>query len=203
MLIRVTTRSQHVVRRLLVGMVIAALPLSMAACTASASASLDSSAQARELALGTLRLEGTSQAVDSQSAAQLLPLWQLMDELSTNSAAAPQEISAVVGQIRATMTTEQIGAIDDMQLSAADLAGSTSAASSSASSSGDTARVPMEAVVGGGAPPGVGGGIPGDGGMPPGASGQNSGSTIGSETSPAPAGVYRQVISLLQSKLQS
>jgi len=184
-------------------MVIAALPLSMAACTASASASLDSSAQARELALGTLRLEGTSQAVDSQSAAQLLPLWQLMDELSTNSAAAPQEISAVVGQIRATMTTEQIGAIDDMQLSAADLAGSTSAASSSASSSGDTARVPMEAVVGGGAPPGVGGGIPGDGGMPPGASGQNSGSTIGSETSPAPAGVYRQVISLLQSKLQS
>jgi hypothetical protein len=203
MLTKVTTRVQHFGRRLLVGMAIAALALSMAACTASSSASLDSSAQARRLALGTLRLEGTPQAVDSQLAAQLLPLWQLMEELSANSAAAPQEISAVVDKIRSTMTTAQVGAIDDMTLSASDTAdptpgGDTSTASGSAGGGG----MPMEAVVGGGGPPEGGGGIPGGGGMPPGRQAGSSGSSSANATTTASSGVYEQVISLLRSKLQ-
>jgi hypothetical protein len=204
MLNNIATRAQHFAQRLFLGAAIDALLLSMAACTASPSVSPGSSAatsQARRLALGTLRLEGTPQAVDTQSAAQLLPLWQLMDELSTNSAAAPQEIAAVVDQIQAAMTAEQIGAIDDMALPAGSL--TAPVASSSASASTDTGGAPVEAVVGGGMPPGGGGGIPGGGGgMPSGPPSQGSGSSSGSATTKAVSGVFEQVISLLQSKLQ-
>jgi hypothetical protein len=206
MLNNIATRARHLARRLFVGAAIAALLLSMAACTASSSASPGSSSatsQARRLALGTLRLEGTPQAVDSQSAAQLLPLWQLMAELSTSSAAAPQEIAAVVDQIQATMTAEQIGAIDDMALSAGDLTGPAAAASSSTSASGDAAGAPVDAVIGGGVPPAGGGGIPGgQGGVPPGPPGQGSGSSSGSTTTTAASSIFEQVVSLLQSKVQ-
>ena len=203
MLMNVTPRGRHILRLILMGTAVAALSVSTAACGVSSSGSLDSSAQARQLALGTLRLEGTPQAVDSQTAAQLLPLWRLMDELSTSSATAPQEVSAVVDQIRATMTTEQLGAIDDMTLSTGDLAEpAAGTASSGTSAFGDAARVPMEAVVGGGGPPDGGGGIPGGGDMPPGPQGQNSASTTSATTTAARSGVFQQVISLLQSKLQ-
>ena len=69
-----------------------------------------------ELALGTLRLEGTSQAVDQETAAQLLPYWQLMQELSTNPATASQETAAVVENIRAVMASEQIQAIRQYEI---------------------------------------------------------------------------------------
>jgi hypothetical protein len=206
MLMNISARVRRAAGLLLVGLATPALLLSLAACTASSSASLDASTatiQARELAMGTLRLEGTPQAIDSQSAAQLLPLWQLMDELSTNSATAPQEISAVVDQIRATMTTEQVGAIDDMKLNAGDLANpAVDTASSTTSGSGDAAQVPVEVVVGSGMPPDGGGGIPGGGGVPPGPASQNSASRADTTSSAASGGVFQQVISLLQSKLK-
>lgn len=46
-------------------------------------------APALELAAKTLRLEEIDQPIDAEMAAQLLPLWQLMDELSTNGSTAP------------------------------------------------------------------------------------------------------------------
>jgi hypothetical protein len=206
MLMNLIARVRHIAGLPVLGLATAAMLLSSSACTASTSASLDSTsatAQARRLAMGTLRLEGTPQAVDSQSAAELLPLWQLMDELSTNSASAPQEISAVVDRIRATMTTEQVGAIDEMTLSVGEVADpSAGMAASSTSGSEDAARIPVEAVVGGGMPPDAGGGIPGGPGMPSGPQGQNSGSPTGGATTSASSGVFQQVISLLQSKLQ-
>lgn len=69
-----------------------------------------------ELAVGTLRLEETSQAVDKKMAAQLLPYWQLIDELNASESTAPQEITAVVENIRAIMTTGQVQAIQNMKL---------------------------------------------------------------------------------------
>ena len=199
MSMNLTTEGRHCARLL---MALIALPLSMAACTASTSASVKSSAataQAWKLALGTLRLEATLQAVDSNSAEQLLPLWQLMGELSTNSAAAPQELFAVVDEIQTTMTAEQVDAIDEMALSAHDFedpAASADASSASASSGGG---MPIKAVVGGGAPPDGGGSMPGGGDMP---QGQNSGSATRGATTAAASGIYQQVISLLQRKLQ-
>jgi hypothetical protein len=207
MLMDVTIRARQSAGRLFLGATITALLLSMSACTASSSASAGSRAakfQARRLALGTLRLEGTPEAVDPQSAAQLLPLWQLMDELNTNSAAAPQEILAVIQQIRATMTAAQVSAIDELTLSASESADSVSsveASSTSASPGGN--RMPMEVVVGGGMPPDGAGGIPGGEGMPPRPQGQNAGPATSGTTTTAPSGVFQQVISLLQSKLQA
>jgi hypothetical protein len=122
-----------------------------------------------ELALGTLRLEGTSQAIDQKSAAQLLPYWQLMEELNANSAAAPQEKTAVVENIRGLMAAEQIKAIEDMQLTQTDVAAA-SQATGSASEAGNTntnASILQQVSAGGG----PGGGPPGGGAMPMDASG--------------------------------
>ena len=66
-----------------------------------------------KLALGTLKLEGTPLAVDKATAAKLLPLWQLLLQLNTSSAAAPQEVTAVIDEIQATMTPAQSQAIDE------------------------------------------------------------------------------------------
>jgi hypothetical protein len=73
-----------------------------------------------KLAIGTLNLESTPQAVDAATAAKLLPLWQLLAQLDGSASTAPQEIQAVLDQIRATMTPAQVQAIDNMNISAAD-----------------------------------------------------------------------------------
>ncbi len=68
------------------------------------------------LLLGTLNLEGTSQAVTKDQAAQLLPLWKALNTLSTSQTTSQEEIDALYKQISDTMTPEQTKAIDDMQL---------------------------------------------------------------------------------------
>ncbi len=74
-----------------------------------------------KLALGTLKLEGTAFAVDSDQAADLLPLWQVLDNLSSSDSAAPEEITAITEQIQETMTAEQLQAIDEMNLTPEDM----------------------------------------------------------------------------------
>ncbi len=66
-----------------------------------------------KLALGTLRLEGTDNAVTPAQAAQLLPLWQMLQGGSLQS---DQETEAVVKQIEGQMTPAQMTAIDTMAL---------------------------------------------------------------------------------------
>jgi len=164
---------------------------------------------ANELALGILNLEGTGQAVDSKSAAQLLPLWQLMDELSVNASASPEEIVAVVGSIKAAMTAEQINTIDKMQLTdlsvvlAAQGRGSTNSTSaistkSAQTSTGSTGQGTVLTSTLGGPPPGEITGGPG----PSGNSQQNT-STIKSSNGTGTTSLVQQVIQLLQSKIQS
>jgi hypothetical protein len=87
-----------------------------------ANAMLDTSAPQEldasdQLALGTMRLEGTEQAVTPEQAATLLPLWQAIQGGSLQSDA---EMNAVVSQIEATMTPEQVAAIAAMQLTQED-----------------------------------------------------------------------------------
>ena len=68
------------------------------------------------LAIGTLKLEDTDQAIASDQAADLLPLWQVLNSLTTSDTAAQEEIYAVLEQIQETMTPEQMAAIEAMEL---------------------------------------------------------------------------------------
>lgn len=76
---------------------------------------------ATNLAVGTLKLENTDLAVAPDQAADLLPLWQVFNNLSSSDSAAPEEVTAVTEQIQETMTSEQLQAIDDMGLTGQDI----------------------------------------------------------------------------------
>jgi uncharacterized membrane protein YgcG len=137
-----------------------------------------------QLLIGTFKLEDTDLAVNSEQAAQLLPLWQALQSLETSDTAAAEEIAAVVNQIKATMTAQQMDAITAMKLTQQDVmtvmnnsglpfnnagASSTPNASSGSSQSGFPA---------GGGDPGAAGGPPSGGGVVGAAGGPPSGVTV-------------------------
>lgn len=76
---------------------------------------------ATQLILGTFKLDDTAQAVTAEQAKQLLPLWQVYQDLLTSDTAAQEEIDALVEQIQGTMTTEQTQAITAMNLTQQDV----------------------------------------------------------------------------------
>jgi hypothetical protein len=93
---------------------------------------------ALQLAAGMLKLDGTSNAVTAQEAAQLLPLWQSLQQIESTpvaqgtpqSTGTPggrfdpammQQISAQIVLIQNTMTPAQIQAIAAMNLSRQDI----------------------------------------------------------------------------------
>lgn len=151
---------------------------------------------ALKLAVGTINLEGTQNAVDAASAANLLPLWQLLEELDSNASSAPQEISAVIEQIRLNMTAPQIQAIDATAFETSQLAASGGASpSATGANSGQAASAGAPQMLGGP----MAGGVPMDGGgpMPSGSSSRSS------STSKASTTLIQEVITLLEKKLQS
>jgi hypothetical protein len=180
-----------------------------------------------KLALGTMKLEGTPQAVDKATATKLLPLWQLLQQLSTGTSTAPQEITAVLDQIQATMTPAQSQAIDSMQFTQADFqaafqqarASGSGGAAGAAGGAGSGAAGSNRGGGGGGGFPGggfPGGGFPG-GGFPGGgfagggtrtATGTPSASTGGTSTGSGQSSTNRGatfvvgvVVRLLESKI--
>ena len=74
-----------------------------------------------QLLVGTFKLENTDQAVTSDQAKQLLPLWQTLQSLSTSNTAATEEINAVVDQIKSGMTSAQMDKITAMKLTQPDI----------------------------------------------------------------------------------
>jgi hypothetical protein len=93
---------------------------------------------ALQLAAGMLKLDGTSNAVTAQQAAQLLPLWQSLQQIESIPAAQGtpqaqgtpggrfdpammQQISEQIVQIQNAMTPAQIQAITAMNLSRQDI----------------------------------------------------------------------------------
>jgi hypothetical protein len=74
-----------------------------------------------KLSIGTMQLEGTDNQVTVEQAATLLPLWQLLKSLSSSDTAAQAEKDAALTAIQATMTAEQLAAIDAMTLSPRDM----------------------------------------------------------------------------------
>jgi hypothetical protein len=160
---------------------------------------------ALRLAVGTLDLEGTELAIDSASAAQLLPLWELLAQLNGSGSAAPEEISATIEEIRLNMTSEQISAIDSMSISDAALgvsSGNGPAPEAAAAGTQVSSSAASDPMMGGdmaamGAAPMDGGGP-----MPSGNTQQTTSSSKTSSATPTPAAIQR-VIELLQSKVQS
>ncbi len=75
-----------------------------------------------QLAVGTLQLEETELAVDEALAAEVLPLWQAAQSLSSSDTAADIEVEAVLNQIQDAMQPAQVAAIAEMQLTSDSLA---------------------------------------------------------------------------------
>ncbi|MBN2503403.1 MAG: hypothetical protein JXB38_21685 [Anaerolineales bacterium] len=172
------------------------------------------------LAAGTLKLEETDLAVTVEQAAELLPLWKAARSLADSDNITNEEINAIYDQIEEAMTTDQMGAIEAMELSFEDLSEVFPDMQMGMGSGqfGDVDREAMQATreamgddfqppsgmegSGGGRPEG---GIPGgDGGGPQGGFGGGFGNTdsdSGERVSPA-ATVYDPVIELLESKLE-
>ena len=75
-----------------------------------------------QLLLGTVKLDETDYAVGAEQASQLLPLWKALRSLGESDTAAQAEIDAVISQIEETMTSDQVKAIEAMNLSMQDFA---------------------------------------------------------------------------------
>jgi len=128
-----------------------------------------------QLIIGTIKLDGTAQAVTAEQAAELLPLWQTMQVLSDSDTAADQEKEALIAQIQETMTEQQMQAITELNLTREDMMsimqaqGTTmgSGSQSSSSQSGNPSRSGGRVFSPGGGPPdempGGGGGFAGQG----------------------------------------
>jgi hypothetical protein len=74
-----------------------------------------------QLAVGSLALDGSENAIDAEEASELLPLWKAISSLSQSDSVAAEEIQAVFNQIEVTMTPEQVEAIAAMQLTREDM----------------------------------------------------------------------------------
>ncbi len=105
---------------------------SSATGTASASSGLTT---ASKLALGTLKLEGSSNAVTADEAKQLLTLWQGYQSLTSSDTTAQVELDALVKQIQSSMSAAQTSAIQAMDLTDQSLNETLSSMASSAPAS--------------------------------------------------------------------
>jgi hypothetical protein len=162
--------------------IIAAVLLS--GCTAASDSSAASSglSTAYELALGTLKLQGSSNAVTSSQAAQLLTLWEGYASISSSDTTSQVELDALVSQIEAAMTDAQLKAIDDMHLTSQSLA-ETLSSISSASSPGTPDSSGLSQSSSGGTSSGMPSG--GSGSMP---AGNAAGMPAGGPAGAAPGG---------------
>lgn len=69
-----------------------------------------------QLSMGVLELVGTPNAVTAEQAGTLLPLFQALLSTQKSSTAAEAEVNALLEQIEASLTSEQLVAIRGMQL---------------------------------------------------------------------------------------
>ena len=208
-------------RKLILATLALSLILALTACGSStASAGSTSLPLEGQLLIGTLKLEDTDLAVTSAQAADLLPLWEALQSLSTSSITAAQEVDAVIAQIKTTMSAAQLARISAMKLTQDDLDSAAAEAGSSADATGTamTGTVSVstgQSGSGSGAPAGgdIGSGMPPSGssdvaaltGAAPSSSTQATGTqTVTGPSSAAsnqvPAALLVSLIDLLQKK---
>lgn len=132
-----------------------------------------------QVAIGTLKLEGTDQAVDAAQAAKLLPLWKAARSLGKSDTTAAAESNGLVKQIQQTMTSAQMQAIQNMGLSMQNLPSLAQELGIEIGPAGMAGSPPAATVSGSS---GAGGGMP-SGGMPPEMGGMPGGGPPGSSSS--------------------
>jgi predicted small secreted protein len=131
-----------------------------------------------QLALGTLMLDEKNLPVDAKQAAELLPLWKAARSLNRGETTAAAEISGLMKQIQGTLTSDQLKAIQTMDLSPQNLPASIQQLSLQTGFIGQppgnmgTPSASSSMAAGAGGPPGDFSGIPGEGGPPPGQTSQ-------------------------------
>lgn len=81
----------------------------------------DAASLRNQLAYGTLKLEGSDQAITLEQAKVLLPLWQAIVALSGNETTATEELTAVQNQIIEGLTPAQLEAIVIKRITNTDL----------------------------------------------------------------------------------
>jgi hypothetical protein len=175
-----------------------------------------------QLALGTLKLEGTDYTVTPEQAAELLPLWRAAKELSGADNVTPQELEGLFKQIQKAMTAEQMQAIQSMDLSGPNMAevakelglelpaggpgNLTEEQQATIEASRQSGQMPPADFGGGGGGPPPDG-MPGGAGAPPGGGPQSS-SSNGNQTVRQGTRrgfgtvIYQAVIDLLEKKIQ-
>jgi hypothetical protein len=129
-----------------------------------------------KLAMGTLKLEGSAQAITAEQAKNLLPLWKAVKALTASSTASTDEMNALYTQIQEAMTADQVAAIKALTLAPADMQalmqqyniqspqGGPSQSTTRTANSANQNGAPGAGGPPGGAPPdggGPGGGLPG------------------------------------------
>ncbi|BCY18538.1 MAG: hypothetical protein GYA12_15630 [Chloroflexi bacterium] len=96
--------------------------------------------------IGIIKLEGTDNAIDAETAADLLPLFKALKALSNNSNTSVAEIKALNTQIKNTLKANQLAAIENLKITSADVTkllqenGLTSSSSLSSGSSSSSSR---------------------------------------------------------------
>jgi hypothetical protein len=118
---------------------------------------------ASQLAVGTLKLAGTDQAVTAEQAKDLVVYWETYKQLTQSDTAAQAEYDGLIAQIEETLTADQMQAITDMSITQQDVFASMQGVTvTTGISSSSTVSVPSGLA---GGPPADGGGAPPDGGM--------------------------------------
>lgn len=74
-----------------------------------------------QLTLGSLKLAETTSPITPDQAKVMLPLWQALLNMTLTGNSATAEVNALLGQIEAAFTPEQLTAIRDMKLVSADI----------------------------------------------------------------------------------
>lgn len=165
-------------------MILTIFILILTACSGTSNTSPSTSGQSTDIAatelptvsklvVGSFKLEDTDLAITSEQAIELLPVWQVYQEVSTSDTAAQAEIDALIEQAQETLTSKQMDAINAMNLTQQDVftimqergiqfGGDQNIDRGSGSQNGD---IPSGGFQGGEGFPGGGGGFPG--GAPP------------------------------------
>ena len=159
---------------LCLGLLLAACQAVQGSSTSPAAGALaaTSSSQWMQLALGTLMLDENNLPVDAAQAAELLPLWKAARSLNQSETTAAAEVSGLLKQIQGTLTSDQLKAIQTMDLSPQNLPASIQQlglqTGFTGQPGGNMGTPPASSANAGGpgGPPGDFGGLPGGGGPP-------------------------------------
>ena len=125
--------------------ILAVFAILLTACTSPLTDILPGATQASneltntQLAVGTLKLEGTEQDISAEQARELLVLWYVYSDLSQSDIAAQEEVDGLLTQVQENMTTEQMQAITDMDISQQDISSAAQGSAKTTASSSNTA----------------------------------------------------------------